>query len=72
MKNKLLSGIVVLLVVGLVVFFIIYIQIGNLEEKRDYCEQDSDCGIQSTCCCFEALNKKFITITDTECEEDIL
>lgn len=40
------------------------------EETKKYCKQDSDCGIQFTCCCFEALNKKFMF--DVECKEDVL
>ncbi len=51
---------VILLILVLIIFVIIYIQIGNSEEEKDYCEEDSDCYIRRTCCCYEALNKKFI------------
>jgi len=41
------------------------------EETIKHCDKDSDCGIQFTCCCFEALNKKYIT--EVTCDmEDVL
>ena len=62
MENKLLIGLIILLAIVLIVFLIGYAQIKNSEEKKDYCEQDSDCTIQPTCCCYEAINKKFVML----------
>ena len=70
-KDKLLKRLIILLVIGLVFLFIVYlIKIENMKEGRvDYCEQDSDCKIQPTSCCncFRALNKE-ITILDGFCD----
>ncbi len=70
-KYKLLIGLILLLVMGLVFLFIVHlIKIENIKKARiDYCKEDTGCKIQPTpCCdCFRASNKE-ITILDGFCD----
>jgi len=61
MVNKLL---VLLILVGILVNGCSPIEITEADKK--YCEKDSDCGFQLDCCCYEAINKEFIT--DVTCD----